>query len=198
MKRAGVAARGGPWAAVAFAMATLACASASRDAGTERHPTDTRPRTEGGPTVVGTVTPEGTVVADTFAGMVPDTERVDRETVVTGAVAREPGVADAPEPGVADAWELRAAGDTPAAAPPIEAPAGPWTVQVYAASERASAAAMAREAEAMAGVPARVEREAEWYKVRVGAFADRAAAEALCARLAVRWRDAFLVRAAGS
>ena len=39
-----------------------------------------------GSTVVGHVTPDGTLVADTLARAIPDTARVERETVLTGEI----------------------------------------------------------------------------------------------------------------
>jgi len=167
------------FALAALAFAAEACAPRYR----EPPPTDTRPRTQGGPTVVGTITSEGEVVADTLAGEVPDAERAHRETVVTGAVAR----AAEPEPEGA-----RPDGSAPAPAP------GPWAVQVFAAEEEAAAVLVARDAERTSGAPAHVDHEAGWYKVRLGGYADRAAAEALRRRLAPRWGDAFLVQVAGS
>jgi cell division protein FtsN len=160
-----------------------ACGPAYRE-----RPTSDPRRGEPGTTVVGTVSPEGEVRADTLAGAVPDTARVDRETVVTGAIVADPDEpADRYEPGRTEP----AAGNRPAA--------GPWQVQVFAAREEASAREVARGVEARIEAPARVERDGGWYKVRVGGYADRAQAEALRRRLAgMGFSEAFLVRASGT
>lgn len=146
-----------------------------------REPPDVDPaarRGETGPTVVGQVSPEGEVRADTLAGVEPDTARVDRETVVTGAIVQEP---------------------TEVGAPGVEVPAGPWRVQIFAARDEASAQEVARRARAAADAPAWVDPQDGWYKVRVGGYADRAVAETLRQRLiGLGFAEAFLVRATGS
>jgi len=144
---------------------------------------------ERGPTVVGQVTPEGGVRADTLAGAAPDTARVERETVVTGAIVPEPTSPARAEPGER--------GGRPTTRP--QPAAGPWLVQVFAAREESSAREIARGVEARIEAPARVDREGGWYKVRVGGYADRADAEALRLRLArLGFPEAFLVGPSGS
>ena len=124
----------------------------------------------GGPVVVGTISPEGRVEADTMAGGAPDTAPVDRETVVTGAIAPDPR------------------------APARAAASGPWVVQVFASRDEATAIEVARDVEQEAGAPARAVRDGGWYKVRAGGYADRADAAALLSRLTARWSDAFVLR----
>jgi cell division septation protein DedD len=135
-----------------------------------------------GATVVGRVTPDGTLVADTLPGPVPDTTRVERETVVTGEVR--------------PAAELETAPPT-SAQPQGDALATGWRVQVYASRSQADASATAtRVQDALGdGVPVYVERDDPWFKVRVGDSADRAGAERLRERLAgLGWPDAWAVR----
>jgi cell division protein FtsN len=129
-----------------------------------------------GPVVVGTVTPEGRVEADTLPGAAPDTAPVERETVVTGAIAPDP----------------RARGEELPAAD--GAAGGPWVVQVFASRDQATADEVARGVAREAGAPARAVRDGGWYKVRAGGYADRAAAEALRDRLLAQWSDAFVLR----
>jgi cell division septation protein DedD len=135
-----------------------------------------------GATVVGRVMPDGTLTADTLAGPVPDTMRVERETVVTGEVRA--------------AAELETAPPT-AAEPRGEALATGWRVQVYASRSQAEASTTAtRVQDALGGLaPVYVERDDPWFKVRVGDFADRAGAETVRQRLAgLGWPDAWAVR----
>lgn len=135
-----------------------------------------------GATVVGHVTPDGALIADTLAGSTPDTARVERETVVTG--------------------EIRSAAELEADRPPAagEAPAAlvtGWRVQLYASRSETDAAREAtRVRDALAGeAPVYVERDAPWYKVRVGDFGDRGAAERLRERLVgLGWPEAWAVR----
>ena len=137
---------------------------------------------ESGATVVGRVTPDGTLIADTLAHPVADTARVERETVVTGEVR--------------PATELEAAPPT-AAEPRGEALATGWRVQVFASRAEAEAAAAATRVRDALGdrAPVYVERDDPWFKVRAGDFADRAAAEALRQQLAgIGWPDAWAVR----
>lgn len=137
---------------------------------------------ESGGTVVGRVTPDGTLIADTLAGPVPDTTRVERETVVTGEVRPAAELATAP-PTVAE--------------PEGESLATGWRVQVYASRSQADAeAAATRVRDALGGrSPVYVERDDPWFKVRVGDFSDRGAAEALRGDLVgLGWPDAWAVR----
>lgn len=133
-------------------------------------------------TVVGRVTPDGRLIADTLAQPVPDTTRVERETVVTGEVR--------------PASELEAAPPT-ATEPRGEALATGWRVQVFASRAQAEAAAAATRVRDALGdrAPVYVERDDPWFKVRAGDFADRAGAEALRQQLAgLGWPDAWAVR----
>jgi hypothetical protein len=135
-----------------------------------------------GATVVGHVSPDGALVADTLARSTPDTARVERETVVTGEI--RPAV------------ELET--DTPAVAgdEPATLATG-WRVQVYASRDETDAAGEAtRVRDALAGeAPVYVERDAPWFKVRVGDFGDHDAADRLRARLAgLGWPEAWAVR----
>ena len=131
-------------------------------------------------TVIGHVTPDGRLQADTVA-QAPAPEPVDRETVVTGYV--------------------RAAGappETPPETPGEVASVPGWRIQVFAAEDEATAAEVARRAgEAVAGVPVYVEAEGSWFKVRLGDFATREAAEPLRERLVgLGWTEAWAVRTA--
>ncbi len=135
-----------------------------------------------GATVVGRVTPDGTLIADTLARPVADTTRVERETVVTGEVR--------------PAAELETAPPT-VAEPQGESLATGWRVQVYASRYQAEASATATRVQDALGDrdPVYVERDDPWFKVRVGDYADRAGAEALRQRLAgLGWPDAWVVR----
>ncbi|HET6361062.1 MAG TPA: SPOR domain-containing protein [Gemmatimonadota bacterium] len=135
-----------------------------------------------GATIVGRVTPDGTLIVDTLAAPVPDTTRVERETVVTG--------------------EVRPAAELETAAPTVAEPRGEalatgWRVQVFASRSQAESAATAtRVQQALGdGAPVYVERDDPWFKVRVGDFADRAGAEELRQQLAgLGWPDAWAVR----
>jgi hypothetical protein len=135
-----------------------------------------------GATVVGHVAPDGTLVADTLARSTPDTARVERETVVTGEI-RPAAELETDRPAVA--------GEEPATL------ATGWRVQVYASRDETEAAGEAtRVRDALAAeAPVYVERDAPWYKVRVGDFGDRAAADRLRERLAgLGWPEAWAVR----
>ncbi|HWC07201.1 MAG TPA: SPOR domain-containing protein [Gemmatimonadota bacterium] len=119
-------------------------------------------------TVVGHVTPEGRIQADTIA-QAPAPEPVERETVVTGHVRPATG----------------AIGSAPG-----------WRVQVFAARDQATANEVARRAgDLVPGVPVYVVAEESWYKVRLGDFASRQAAEPLRERLiGLGWTEAWTVR----
>ena len=133
-------------------------------------------------TVVGRVTPDGILIADTLAGPVADTTRVERETVVTG--------------------EVRPASELETSAPTVAEPRGEalatgWRVQVYASRSQTEASAAATRVRESLGerAPVYVERDEPWFKVRVGDFAERAGAEDLRERLAgLGWADAWTVR----
>jgi cell division septation protein DedD len=135
-----------------------------------------------GATVVGRVTPDGTLIADTLPGPAADTTRVERETVVTG--------------------EIRPAAELETAPPTVAEPRGEtlatgWRVQVFASRSQAEAATAATRVREALGdrVPVYVERDDPWFKVRVGDFAERAAAEGLRRELAGHgWADAWAVR----
>jgi hypothetical protein len=135
-----------------------------------------------GATVVGHVSPDGALVADTLSRATPDTARVERETVVTGEIR--------------PAAELETHRPVPAGEEPATLATG-WRVQVYASRDESDAAGEAtRVREALAAqAPVYVERDAPWYKVRVGDFEDRAAADRLRERLAgLGWPEAWAVR----
>jgi hypothetical protein len=135
-----------------------------------------------GATVVGRVTPDGTLIADTLSSPVADTARVERETVVTGEVR--------------PAAELETAPPT-AADPQGEALATGWRVQVFASRSQAEASAAATRVRQALGdrAPVYVERDDPWFKVRVGDFAERAGVEVLRQQLAgLGWPDAWAVR----
>jgi septal ring-binding cell division protein DamX len=136
-------------------------------------------------TVIGRVTPDGRLDADTVA-QAPAPEPVERETVVTGYVRGAPGeAATAPR-------------ETAPAAPGQVAAASGWRIQVFAAGDEATAAQVAhRVGGAVAPVPVYVEAEGPWFKVRLGDFATRDAAEPLRERLVrLGWTEAWAVRTA--
>ena len=139
-----------------------------------------------GATVVGRVSPEGTLVADTLARALPDTVRVERETVVTGEIRSR------------EELETRGSGEAGAAAAAEAATlATGWRVQVFASREQAEATARATRVREALGdrVPVYVERDDPWFKVRVGDFADRPAAERLRDELVgLGWADAWAVQ----
>ncbi|HET9582197.1 MAG TPA: SPOR domain-containing protein [Gemmatimonadota bacterium] len=198
-------------AAILLALAALACAGpyAERPPGSEttgRPPADAAPAGRPAPaagdtarTVIGHVTPEGRLEADTLA-QAPAAETVDRETVVTGYVRPPgaPGDASRDEPPAAPLnGPLPAESDAPPAAGAGIAAAAPgWRIQVFATRDQAAAREVARRAgEAVAGIPAYVEAEGPWFKVRVGDFATRDAAEPLRERLVeLGWTEAWAVR----
>ncbi|HET6342222.1 MAG TPA: SPOR domain-containing protein, partial [Gemmatimonadota bacterium] len=71
-----------------------------------------------------------------------------------------------------------------------------WRIQVFAAEDEATATEVARRAgDAVAGVAVYVEAEGPWFKVRLGDFATREAAEPLRQRLVgLGWTEAWAVR----
>lgn len=141
-----------------------------------------RPSERPGATVVGRVTPDGTLIADTLSGPVPDTTRVERETVVTGEIRATAELETAPS-----STEMSGGGTL----------ATGWRVQVAASRSAEEASAMATRARDALGdrAPVYVERDGPWFKVRVGDFADRAGAEALRQQVAgLGWPDAWAVR----
>ena len=125
----------------------------------------------GDTTIVGRVTSEGRVVADTLTDRDPDPARVERETVFAGVI-------------------------TPSEETTTVAGHGPWRVQLYAARDRAAADSVAADLRGTVDEPVRVDEAGGWYQVRAGAYGSHAAAEPLRRLLASRgWRDAFIVRA---
>jgi len=158
---------------VALTLLAPACASFERES--PRSADDSA--VGGNETIVGHVTPEGELRADTLDGFQPDTARVERETVLTGTFRR------APE---------RSRGVDPA---PVRLATG-WRVQVFASRDRSQAEAFAGRLEGrMDGAPIYVEHADSWFKVRAGDFLDREAAERLRSRLVDRgFDDAWTVR----
>lgn len=157
--------------AVALALLASACASFERES-----PRSADDGAVGGnETIVGHVTPQGELKADTLDGFQPDTARVERETVLTGTFRRAP-----------------ARGIDPA---PARLATG-WRVQVFASRDRSQAEGFAGRLEGrMDGAPVYVEHADSWFKVRVGDFSDREAAERLRGRLVDRgFDDAWTVR----
>ena len=141
-------------------LAASACGSVYRD----RSPATSGRAT----TIVGRVTPDGALLADTLAGVHPDTSRVDRETTLTGQIR------------AVHATALQTG----------------YRVQVHADRDAARAANVARRVEAtLAGEPVYVEWIEPWYKVRVGDYAARTDAEPLRLRLAAAgYADAWIVQ----
>lgn len=137
-----------------------------------------------GETIVGTVAADGTLDADTVAGGLTDTTRVERVTVVTGSVEG-----------------ARPVEGRPADAPPVDAPPAEalgYRVQVHAARDRPAAEEIAaRLRQRLPGEPVYVDLEDDWYKVRVGDFTTREAAGRLEAALAdMGFAEAWTVRTA--
>jgi hypothetical protein len=122
-----------------------------------------------GQTVIGSVAADGTLHADTLAGARPDTSRVVRETVVTGAVRSTAGVG------------------------PL---ATGYRVQVFAARDRdVAAGAVRRLREQRVSDPIYMEWIDPWYKVRVGDFTDRGSAEQLRNQLVeLGFPEAWIIR----
>jgi len=141
--------------------------------------------------VIGQVTPDGRLDADTVA-QAPAPEPVERETVVTGYVRGAPGEAAATPRETA----LETPRETAPAAPGQLAAASGWRIQVFAAGDEATAAQVAhRVGDAVAPVPVYIEAEGPWFKVRLGDFATREAAEPLRERLIrLGWTEAWAVR----
>jgi hypothetical protein len=138
-----------------------------------------------GATVVGRVSPEGTLVADTLARALPDTVRVERETVVTGEIRSS------------EELEARGSGEAGAAAAEAATLATGWRVQIFASREQSEATARATRVREALGdrVTVYVERDDPWFKVRVGDFSARPAAERLRDELVgLGWADAWAVR----
>ena len=152
----------------ALLVLALACAPAYREEAA-LPPSDPYGGADGGPTVVGHVRADGTLVADTVAGSAPDTARVERQTVLTGTVRPREGA---------------------------EALATGWRVQVLATPDRAIAERYAGGLDALAGgEPVYVEWVQPWWKVRVGDFVAREPAERLRERLvALGIPEAWTVR----
>lgn len=145
--------------AAALLVLTMACAPAYRDDAGSRPPAPYGGE-DAGPTVVGHVRPDGTLVADTLAGAAPDTARIERETVLTGTIRPREGV---------------------------EGLATGWRVQVLATPDRAIAERYAGGLDPLVGgEPVYVEWVQPWWKVRVGDFVSREAAERLRERLAAQ------------
>lgn len=105
-------------------------------------------------TIVGTISSDGVLRADTLAGVHPDTSRVVRETVVSGALR-------------------------PRASTLVTG----YRVQVFASRDREIATREAQRLRGRVGEPVYVEWDDPWYKVRVGDFTERGVAESLRARL---------------
>lgn len=107
---------------------------------------------------MGRVSPGGEFYADTLARVVPDTARVERETVVSGAIRQRP-----------DAGPMLATG---------------FRVQVLAIRDQEAAESFAGRLQSMVGGDAvYVEWVEPYYKVRVGDFSTRDEAEPLRLRL---------------
>lgn len=135
-----------------------------------------------GATVVGHVTPDGALLADTLKEWRPDTARVERETVVTGEIRPATELETAPPPTVGAEPATLATG---------------WRVQIFASRSQDEASSAATRVRDALGdqTPVYVERDDPWFKVRVGDLSDRAAAERLRERVAGQgWPDAWAVR----
>lgn len=149
----------------------------------ERPPPERRSENAGEEaTVVGHVSPAGTLVADTLERALPDTARVERETVVTGEIRPAAELETGPPAGEGSVGRTLATG---------------WRVQVFASRAEADAAAVATRARRATGdaVPVYVEWDDPWYKVRAGDHSDRAEAERLRERLTqLGWPEAWVVR----
>lgn len=159
--------------AVALTLLATACASFERES-----PRSVDDGAVGGnETIIGHVTPQGELKADTLDGFQPDTAQVERETVLTGTFRTTPAHARDADPA------------------PARLATG-WRVQVFASRDRSQAEAFVGRLEGrMDGAPVYVEHADSWFKVRVGDFPDREAAERLRSRLVDRgFDDAWTVR----
>jgi len=133
-------------------------------------------------TVVGHVSPGGTLVADTLERAQPDTVRVERETVVTGEIRPAAELEVRASDGAGEGGARLATG---------------WRVQVFASRAESEAATVATRVRSATGdaAPVYVEWDDPWYKVRVGDHSDRAEAERVRERLMqLGWPEAWVVR----
>lgn len=157
-----------------------ACVSAPYEEAPQSREDRPRPAAETA-TVVGRVSPEGIFVADTLERAMPDTARVERETVVTGEIRPAADLETVAAPPAGERGEKLATG---------------WRVQILAASVESDAAAAAERARSAAGgAPVYIEWDDPWFKVRVGDHSDLGEAERLRERLAdLGWPEAWVVR----
>ena len=85
--------------------------------------------------------------------------------------------------------------------PPVTVPSsgqGSWCIQIAACSTQEDAARVAVQADPLTDLECDVESEPPWWKVRLGAFATREAAEARLIEVrALGYPDAWVVRRAG-
>ena len=109
-----------------------------------------------------------------------------------------PSTDDEEEPERLPEPEAPAEPDAPPEEEEEEAPPGPRTVQgfriqILTTQDKAAADERAAEAEAAWGTPVEVAWKAPYYRVRVGAFASRSAAQSTLGAVQQQYPDAFLV-----
>jgi len=136
------------------------------------------------------------------AGCGPRTTRPETtggETGTPEAYTDLPGYEGDPFAGFAGvvSIELPAPSDTAAPSPEDEAPdvSGPFSIQVMALGDEATARGVAESAAARTGMPSFVDREGAYWKVRLGSFPDRASAVSRLADMEdLGFSDAWVVR----
>jgi len=93
--------------------------------------------------------------------------------------------------------DLPAPSDTTSRTPEEEAPdtSGPFSIQIMALGDEATARGVAESAAAESGMPSYVDREGAYWKVRLGSFPDRASAASRLPELVeLGFSDAWVVR----
>ena len=142
------------------------------------------------------------VLALLAAGCGPRTTRPETtggETRRPGAYTDLPGYEGDPFAGFAGvvSIDLPAPSDTTAGPHTEEAPAasGPFSIQIMALADEATARGVAESASEESGMPSFVDREGAYWKVRLGSFPDRAsAASRLPEMVDLGFSDAWVVR----
>jgi len=136
------------------------------------------------------------------AGCGPETSRPETtggETETPEAYTDLPGYEGDPFAGFAGvvSIDLPAPSDTASRTPEEEVPgtSGPFSIQIIALGDEATARGVAESAAAESGMPAFVDREGRYWKVRLGSFPDRASAASRLPDMEdLGFSDAWVVR----